>query len=56
MELRFDTMLYSNLGNQNYDAGHTKCSRGSNLASGPQVTHPCPRWLAADKVLFQREK
>jgi len=31
MELRFDTMLYSNLGNENSDAGHIKCS------GGPQV-------------------
>jgi len=28
MELRFDAMLYSNLGNENSDAGHIKCSRG----------------------------
>jgi len=28
MELRFDTMLYFNLGNENSDAGHIKCSRG----------------------------
>jgi len=30
MEIRFEAMLYCNLGN----AGHTKCSRG------PQVPHP----------------
>jgi len=34
MVLRFDWMLYSNLGNEHYDAGHVKCSRG------PQVLHP----------------
>jgi len=28
MELRFEAMLYSNMGNQNSDAGHIKCSRG----------------------------
>jgi len=33
MELRFDAMLYSNLGNENSDAGHIKCS------CGPQVPH-----------------
>jgi len=34
MELRFDAMLYSSLGNESCDAGHIKCSRG------PQVPHP----------------
>jgi len=34
MELRFDAMLYSDLGNENSDAGHIKCSRG------PQVLTP----------------
>jgi len=37
MELRFDSMLYSNLGNENSDAGRIKCSRG------PQVPQPCFR-------------
>jgi len=27
--------------NENSDAGHIKCLRGSHLASGPQVPHPC---------------
>jgi len=31
MELRFDTMLYSNLGNENSDADHIKCLRGPNV-------------------------
>jgi len=35
MELRFGVMLYSNLGNENFDAGHIKCPRG------PQVSPPC---------------
>jgi len=34
MELRFDVILYSKLGNENSDSGHIKCSRG------PQVPHP----------------
>jgi len=34
MELRFEVMLYSNLGNENSDADNIKCSRGS------QVSHP----------------
>jgi len=34
MELRFDTMLYSNLDNENSAPGHIKCLRG------PQVSHP----------------
>jgi len=33
-ELRFDAPLCSILGNENFDAGHIKCSHG------PQVTHP----------------
>jgi len=40
MELRFDAMLYSNLGNKTSDAGHIKCSPGSNLALRPQVPTP----------------
>jgi len=34
-ELRFDARLCFILGNENYDAGHIKCSRE------PQVIHPC---------------
>jgi len=34
IELHFEAMLYSNLGNENSDADHIKCSRG------PQVSHP----------------
>jgi len=34
MELRYEAKLYSNLGNENSDADHIKCSRG------PQVHHP----------------
>jgi len=37
MELRSDAMLYSNLGNENSDADHIKCSRG------PQISHPRSR-------------
>jgi len=37
IELRFDAILYSTLGNQNSDAGRFKCSRG------PQVPQPCFR-------------
>jgi len=40
MELRFEAMLFSNFGNEDTDAGHTKCSRRAHLARGPQVTHP----------------
>jgi len=32
MEFRFDTILCSNLGNETFDAGHIKCSRGPHLA------------------------
>jgi len=37
MELRFDAILYSKSSNENSDAGHIKCSRGT------QVRHPCYR-------------
>ena len=42
MELRFDAMLYFNLGNENSDAGHIKWSRGPHLPREPQVPNP---WL-----------
>jgi len=41
MELRFNAMLYFDLGNDNSDAGHIKCSRGPHLARRPQVPEPC---------------
>ena len=41
MELCFDAMLYSNMGNKNSDAGHIKGSRWPHLARVPQVPHPC---------------
>jgi len=43
MILRFEAMLYSNLGKKNSDAGHIKCSSGPHLARGPQVPHPWPK-------------
>jgi len=33
-KLRIDTMMYSNLGNKNYVAGHIKCSCGPHWARG----------------------
>jgi len=36
----FDAMLCSDLGNENFDVGHIKCSRRPHLAQGPQVPHP----------------
>jgi len=43
MELCFDAILYSKLGDKNPDVGHIKCSLGLHLplAHGPQVPHPC---------------
>ena len=36
MELRFDAILYSTLGNENFDAGHIKCLRGTQVPTpGP---------------------
>jgi len=39
VELRFDAMLYSNMGNENSEAGQIKCPRGPHLAPEPQVHH-----------------
>jgi len=35
MDIRFDTLLYSNLGNENSIAGHIKWSRDTRAASDP---------------------
>jgi len=40
MELRFDVMLCSNLGSENFYASHIKCSCEVHVAHGPWVTHP----------------
>jgi len=40
MELRFDVILYSKLGNENYDASHINRSRGPHLVHGLHVPHP----------------
>jgi len=37
MEFRFDAMLCCNMGNENFGAGHIKCSHGSHLVRRPQV-------------------
>jgi len=39
IELHFDAILYSKLGNENSSAGHTKCSRGPHSARGGQGPH-----------------
>ena len=39
IELRCDAILYS-LRDENFDAGHFRCSRGPHLARGPHVPHP----------------
>jgi len=44
MDLRFDTLLYCNLGNENSVAGRIKFSRG------PQVLQPCTTRLI-DRML-----
>jgi len=45
MELRFDAILYSKLGNENSYAGNIKCSHGPHLPRRPQVPHTCFRRL-----------
>ena len=47
MELRFEAMLYSKLGNVNSVAGHIKCSRV------PQVPHPCSYGTASTMLFFR---
>jgi len=46
MELRFEAMLYSSLGNQNPDADYIKCSRGL------QAPHPDLHIRASQTFLF----
>jgi len=48
-DFRFNAMLCSNLDNENYNAGHTKISRGSHLAQRTQVSYTSFRdfdWLS----------
>jgi len=40
VDIRFDAIFYSKLGNKNSDAGHIKCSRRPHLAHGPKILHP----------------
>jgi len=51
MELRFDAMLYSNLGNENSYAGHIKCSLGPHLAAGRRFPTPALWSLATEPGL-----
>jgi len=45
LDIRFDAILYSKLGNENSDTGHIKCSRG------PQVPYPCfTTYLHQDRI------
>jgi len=48
MEIRFDMLLYFNLGNENSDAGHIKCLHGL------QVPHPCCRGYKNKGVLLEK--
>ena len=43
MELGFDVIVHSKLGDEDSDAGHIKCSLGPHLARGLQVPHTCPK-------------
>jgi len=43
MDLRFDSVLCSKLGNKNSDVGHIKWSCGPHLAGGLQVHNLCLR-------------
>jgi len=46
MELRFDAILYSELGNENSYAGHIKCS------CGPQVPCSCVKRCTPSQTTF----
>jgi len=48
VEHRFGMMLCSNLANENSDATHVKCSCGTHLARGSQVTQP---WLSVLNII-----
>jgi len=47
MEFCFDTMVHSDLGNNNSDWGHIKCLWGLHLACRLQVPYP---WSERDDV------
>jgi len=51
MELRFGARLFSNLANENSDAVHIKCSRGSHLAAGHRSPTSAFTWHATSEVL-----
>jgi len=42
VELRLEAILHSNLGNENSNAGHIKCSRGPQVAHTPVLRCCCP--------------
>jgi len=54
MALRFDTMLYSYLGNENSDVGHIKCSRGPQVPQ-PVLTHFAIVWKEFFVSCFSKE-
>jgi len=56
MELRFDAILYSKLGNENSDAGHIKCSPEPHLARGSEAPHPAVYCNCCAKEQTQFEK
>ena len=39
-------ILYSKLGNENFDVSYIKCSHGLHLTCGLQVPHPCFNGIA----------
>jgi len=44
------------LGNENSDAGHIKCSRGSHRAGGPQSPHPWVRSFRLHHTNLSKKK
>jgi len=54
-EFYFNVMLCSNLGNENSDAGHIKCSRGRILPAGSRFPTPAVNFVALDIAQFTKK-
>jgi len=55
MELRFEAKLSSNSGNEYYDAGHIKFSRGSNTVRVIIGSRRCFRYFTEMLVLENKQ-
>jgi len=56
MELALGAMLCSNLGNENFGAGHVKCSRGPHLLAGRRFpTHELDKFYCNSNITLYVE-